>query len=179
MGELGSLADSIPRVRLLHPIVVTTAGKLVAGQESGVVRDRGRHAKTTGAVELESIDLSWKESAEAQVLSALPQQTFDAICDGDKTIRQVKGEKAKARMLAGKKPSGNLPEGDIGETRDKAASAVGMGARTYGKAKAVVEAAEESPQRSIGRGVLTIMIGEPEGRCISTDRSNEADCFLA
>jgi hypothetical protein len=51
---------------------------------------------------------------------------------------------AHARMMADK-PSGNLPEGPPGQTRDKVAEAVGMSGKTYEKAKAVVEAAESEP----------------------------------
>jgi hypothetical protein len=41
--------------------------------------------------------------------------------------------------------SGNFPEGDKGQTRDKIGSVVGMSGRTYEKAKAVVDAAEKDP----------------------------------
>ena len=43
--------------------------------------------------------------------------------------------------------SGKLPEGSKGDTRDKVASVVGVSGRTYEKAKAVVEAAEQEPEK--------------------------------
>lgn len=54
-------------------------------------------------------------------------------------IERVERERAKERMLAGKAPSGESPEGH-GDTRDRVGAAVGMGGSTYEKAKEVVEA---------------------------------------
>jgi hypothetical protein len=61
-------------------------------------------------------------------------------------IEAVEKGKAKDRMLAGKRPSEESPEGtERGEAKEIAASAVGMDRTTLAKAEAIVEAAEEDP----------------------------------
>ena len=58
-------------------------------------------------------------------------------------LEVIERERARARMLAGKQPSGNVSVGFKGETRDKVASAIGIGSgRTYDKAAKVWEAAK-------------------------------------
>lgn len=84
----------------------------------------------------------------------------DAAAIG-KTLEQLEKPKARARQkrtqAKGKSKdgqpligSGNLPppteETETGRTRDKVAEAVGMSGRTFEKAKAVTEAAEENPE---------------------------------
>jgi hypothetical protein len=59
-----------------------------------------------------------------------------------KRIEALERPAAEAREKAGCRPSGNLPQGETGRVADKAAAAVGMGRRTYEKAKMVVEVAE-------------------------------------
>lgn len=44
---------------------------------------------------------------------------------------------AARREKAGKRPCGNLPQGETGKTRDKVAAALGTSGKTYEKAKAV------------------------------------------
>jgi hypothetical protein len=53
---------------------------------------------------------------------------------------------AAKRQRVGKRPSGNLPEGPAGDTRDQLAQHVGMSARTLDKATAVVNAARQDPE---------------------------------
>ena len=66
-------------------------------------------------------------------------------------LQAIERERARERMLAGKQPSGNVSVGFKGETRDRVASAIGIGSgRTYDKAAKVWEADEgatESHQR--------------------------------
>lgn len=61
------------------------------------------------------------------------------------TLAQIETERARHRMLAGSAaPSGNISGGSAGETRDKVATAVGLGTgRTYEKAAKVWRAAQQ------------------------------------
>jgi len=49
---------------------------------------------------LSELGLSKRESAEAQMLASLPDETFEAVENGDKSIAQVRREKRKAEALA-------------------------------------------------------------------------------
>jgi hypothetical protein len=73
----------------------------------------------------------------------------EAVAIGE-ALEQWEHAKAKQRQEAGTnqhtEPSGKLPEASKGQTRDKAAEAVGMSGRTYEKAEAVVEAAAKEPE---------------------------------
>src|SRR5262249_39520880 len=64
--------------------------------------------------------------------------------------RSIEGrlrDEAKGRQgRPGQERSGKLPEHDKGDTRDKVGEPVGMSGKTYQKARAVVEAAEEDPE---------------------------------
>jgi N6-adenosine-specific RNA methylase IME4 len=61
-------------------------------------------------------------------------------------VLQIERELARQRQLAGRRPSGNFPEGS-GETRDRIAAPLGISGRTLEKARAVVRAAEAEPER--------------------------------
>src|SRR5262249_2149519 len=54
---------------------------------------------------------------------------------------------ALQRMKAGKRPSGNLPYGAPGQTRDRIGAFAGMSGRTVEKIMALCEAAKRSPER--------------------------------
>lgn len=151
MGDLAALADSIREVGLLHPIVVTAEGRLIAG------------ARRLAALKR----LGWDEvpvtvaRSLTTTKSVLRAEQDENTCRKDFTPeeavhlgRQIEGvvrPLAEAAERAGrpKKPAqvaqpSERPE-PVGRVADVAAAGVGMGTRTYEKAKKVVEAAEADP----------------------------------
>ena len=63
-----------------------------------------------------------------------------------KAIEPYEKQKAIERELAGKKPSGKIPQG---KTRDIVAKQVGIGERTLKKAEEIVDAADQDPKYQI------------------------------
>jgi N6-adenosine-specific RNA methylase IME4 len=153
VGDVLSLAASIDRLGLLHPIVVDGNGRLVAG------------ARRLAAVRL----LGWRD---------VPVRIVRTLTDGANALRAERDEnnerkpftpsetvsiaralepleraEAKKRLTHGGRPkrgqkrSGQLPDHSTGSTRDKLASVVGVSGRTLDKARAVVEAAEREPKK--------------------------------
>ena len=140
MGDLASLAESIETHGLLHPIIVDERGALVCGER------RLRAFQSIGLTLIPARVLDLSDALQAESDENKCRKEFaptEAVAIGA-AIEEREREKAKVRMIAGVRPSGNLPEGN-GQSRDKAAAAVGMSGRTYEKAKAVVMAAQANP----------------------------------
>lgn len=148
MGDIHSLAESISSsTGLLHFPVVNTKMELISG------------ARRIAAVKL----LGWKE-IRVHVVSTLndaeaalqaerdenscrePLKPSEVVALGQKLEKFLK-PLAEKRMKSGvsEEPSGNLPEGQNGETREVISQITNMGARTYDKAKEVVTAAKSDP----------------------------------
>lgn len=150
LGDIDALADSITDVGLLHPPVVTPDLHLIAGarriaamQSLGLVE-----TPVTVAHNLtEALDLIRAERDENTCREPLLPSEEVALAE---RIWPAEAEAAAQREQAGKavsdEPSGNFPEGTRGDTRDRVAAAIGgPSGRTLEKAKAVVEAAKQSP----------------------------------
>jgi ParB family chromosome partitioning protein len=156
LGDLVPLIKSIRDLGLLHPLVVTPDMQLVAGRRRlEAVRELG--CATVPVHVVERID---------DALAALRAESEENTCRKDfspseavaigKALEELKRAEAKKRQGQagpqdgqGKKASGsgNLPEAVKGDTRDNVAEAVNMSGRTYEKAKDVVEAAEQEPEK--------------------------------
>jgi ParB family chromosome partitioning protein len=161
LGDLTSLANSIQAVGLLHPIVITPDRQLIVGQR------RLEAVKQLGWTEIPArvVDLlNIVRGEHDENVERKPFTPSEAVAIG-LALEEQERPKAARRQAAGrarrqngkKQPaapgSGHLPEPepvveDKGQTRDKVAAAVGMSARTYEKAKAVVAAAEADPGRN-------------------------------
>jgi len=63
-----------------------------------------------------------------------------------RAVRAIEAEMAKKRMVEGGR-GGKFPHPEQGKTRHKAARGVGFSGRTLEKAEAIVEAAEQDPER--------------------------------
>jgi 16S rRNA G966 N2-methylase RsmD len=138
VGDLASLILSIESVGLLHPIVVTGKGELIAGRRR-LEACRRLGWQEIPAVTVNGVDARAAERDENVVRLAL--RPSDAVAVADHFRPQVERE-AKARMFAGK-PCGKFPEGRV---RDRLGELAGLSARTLEKATAVVRAAEKTPK---------------------------------
>lgn len=144
LGDVAGLARSIAEVGLLHPVVVTGNGTLVAGERRlaacrllGWDNIPARTADSL-ATALDLLKAERDENTERKDFAAT-----EAVAVGVR-LEELERPKAEERERAGV-PCGNLPQGEVGKTRDKVGAAVGMSGRTYEKAKAVVQAAAEDP----------------------------------
>lgn len=158
------LIESIGRVGLLHPLVFGPENQLVAGaRRLAAVKQLGW--QTVPVVVAKTLDDAVKlleaERDENTCRLALAPSMFVEI---GRTIVNLKGPEAKERQKEGGKAGGKLagkgrPKDDRvtesygkanrhdQETAAKAAKAVGVSARTYEKAEAVVAAAEKEPAK--------------------------------
>ena len=143
LGDLKTLAQSIADVGLLHPIVVTPDGRLIAGQ---------RRLEACRLLELEDVpvtivDLYQAARGEAHENFIRKDLLPSEIVALKRAIEPL--ERREARQRQGSRADLGSPtsatEGQ-GEARDKIARYLGVGRTTIERAEAVVEAAEEDPE---------------------------------
>ena len=159
MGDLDALAVSIREHGLLHPVVITADGTLVAGERRlrACTLLGWKHVPVTV---VDVPDLLRAERDENEVRKAFTPTEAVAI---GRVIEEQFREANKERMRAAGKLSAALREAkrrgtetqglenfqtleaSRAITRDDTAAAVGMCGHTYYAAKKVVEAAEADP----------------------------------
>lgn len=147
MGDLAGLAESIKAHGLLHPVVVTAEGLLIAGHR------RLEAVKLLGweSVPVTVLEVADLLSAERDENAARKDFTpTEAVAIG-RLIEERERPAAQKRKLEGSARGGSragpVEKTEPGCVREIAARAVGMGASKYDKAKAVVAAAEADPDR--------------------------------
>jgi len=138
LGNLEALAQSIADVGLLHPVVVTPDGMLIAGQRRlAAVSILGWADVPVTVVDLEDIVLGER----AENMARLDFTPTEAVAIGrtlEERVRTPVGRPAEDIM----ETFNNI---ERGTTRDKIGAVVGMFGKTYDKASRVVEAAERDP----------------------------------
>ena len=145
LGDIASLAKSIEEIGLLHPIVVTPEGKLIAG---------GRRLKACKALGWDTVpvhrvylqDITKGEYHENTARKDFLPSEAVAI---QKALLPIESQAARERQgtRTDLQPPAKLAGGWRGQTRDKVASYIGIGRTTLGKATKVVEAAEREPEK--------------------------------
>ena len=147
MGDLDGLAASIAAIGLLHPVVVRTDGRLIAGGR------RIEAFKPLGRAEIPAIVIDIESIARGEHDENLCRKDFTPS-EAVAIAREIEDEeKAAAKKRQGTRTDlhpGKLPKGSEGRAGDKIAKATGKERRTLEKAKAVVEAAEADPERFDG-----------------------------
>jgi ParB/RepB/Spo0J family partition protein len=138
-GDIAGLARSIAEIGLLHPVVITPDGTLIAGDR------RLRAAQWLGWTEIpvRIVDLDSIVSGEHAENAERKDFTLSESVAIKRALEPLEKARAKERMLAGK-PSGKFPKG---RALDNVAKVVGKDRRTIEKAEAVVDAAEAEPER--------------------------------
>jgi N6-adenosine-specific RNA methylase IME4 len=143
VGDVSSLAESIARDGLLHPVVVAPDGRLIAGERRIRAHERlGRTAVPVRIVDL--ADIVRGELAEnVERVPFLPSEI--------EAIRRTLGPEAKATAQA------NLKHGGRGKkvakvsqpfrSAEKVGGFAGVSSRQVEKIAAVVEAAEAQPEK--------------------------------
>lgn len=161
-GDLDELRASIRTLGMLHPIPITPENKLIVGQR------RLMAAQAEGWAEVPVVVIDTLDTANLLLQAERDENTcrkpftpIELVHVGRRLEEIVTPLKAANKATTQAKPgegkvgthevipagAGNLPAPEkTGDSRDKVAAAVGVSGRTYDKAKAVVEAAEESPE---------------------------------
>jgi ParB family chromosome partitioning protein len=144
MGDIAALAASVAEVGLLHPVVITPDGELIAGGR------RLRAAESLGWTEIPVtvIDLDSVVRGEFAENTIRKDFTLSEAVAIKRALEPL--EKAAAKERQGTrtdKHPGKLPTSSKGRAADKAAKATGMARRTLEKAEAIVDAAEAEPAK--------------------------------
>jgi N6-adenosine-specific RNA methylase IME4 len=144
LGDLRSLADSIGEVGLLHPVVITPEGRLIAGQR------RLEACRLLGwdEVPVTVVDLYQAARGEAHENFVRKDLLPSEIVALKRAIEPL--ERRAARERQGSRTDLCLPATVAecqGAARDKIARYLGVGKTTIDRAEAVVEAAEEEPEQ--------------------------------
>ena len=149
LGDIEGLAKSIDEVGLLHPVVITADGRLIAGQR------RLEACKSLGwsKVPVTIVDLRDIIRGEADENSVRKDLTpSEAVAIAMVFESEVRKEASQQQTVqAGEKSEpptgGKLPPAAAEKTRDKLARLVGMSGRTLEKATQVVNAARQDPKK--------------------------------
>lgn len=137
LGDLRALADSIAEVGLLHPVVVTPDGRLIAGQRR---LEACRHLGWDD-VPVTVVDLLQAARGEAHENLARKDLLPSEIVAVKRAIEPL--ERKEARDRQGHRTDD--PEAG-GDARDRVARYLGVGRTTIERAEAVIDAAEEEPE---------------------------------
>lgn len=156
LGDLSDLAASISIHGLMHPVVVTEDGRLIAGQR------RLEACRSLGWTEI-PVKFITDVSSAAQLLE---MERDENTCRKEMTpserialgraLEALERPKAKARMDEGRERAHASRRGEVGsvppnepnrrksyDVREEVAPAVGMSTATYSRAKQLVTAAEQ------------------------------------
>jgi len=138
LGYIADLAVSIAEIGLLHPIVVTPDGELIAGAR------RLEAAKLLGwtNVPVHVVDIDSIVRGELAENACRKNFTPSELVAIARTVEQRERELARERMTLGK-----ISTGSTGKARDKVAAPLGVSGRTLEKARDVVEAAQREPDK--------------------------------
>jgi ParB family chromosome partitioning protein len=145
LGDIASLAKSIADIGLLHPVVVTPDGTLIAGaRRVAACKLLGWQEIPATVVDLQ--DIVRGEHDENALRKDFTPSEAVAIA---RALEPIEREAAKERQATLNNHSGaseNFTEASKGNALDKVAQTVGMSRPTFTKASEVVEAAEQEPE---------------------------------
>ncbi len=147
LGDLRALANSIEEVGLLHPVVVTPNGRLIAGQR----RLEACRLLEWVDIPVTVVDLIQAARGEAHENFLRKDLLPSEIVALKRAIEPL--ERREARHCQGSRVDlgptatrGEFAEPDQGDARDKIPRYLGVGRTTIERAEAVVDAAEEEPE---------------------------------
>lgn len=144
MGDIGSLARSIETVGLLHPIVIHSDGRLIAGtRRLAACRALGWSVVPVRKIELDKIVRGeFAENAERK--DFLPSE-IDAI---RRALEPIEQAAARERMKAGGGPPGRVGKVSTpAKSRDRIGAFAGVSGRTVEKIAKIADAARKEPHK--------------------------------
>ena len=142
LGDLRALADSISDVGLLHPIVVTPEGRLIAGQR------RLEACQLLGWTEVPVTVVDLYQVARGEAHENLVRKDLlpSEIVALKRAIEPLERREARQRQGARADLCPSSTVESYGDSRDKIARYLGVGRTTIERAEAVVDAAEDEPE---------------------------------
>ena len=147
LGDLRALAQSIEEVGLLHPVVVTPEGRLIAGQR------RLAACRLLGWTEVPATVVDLYQAARGEAHENLVRKDLlpSEIVALKRAIEPFERREARERqgsraVLCHPAIVAEGQRASPGDARDKIARYLGVGRTTIERAEAVVEAAEEEPE---------------------------------
>lgn len=149
VGNLKTLIESIERIGLLHPVVITPDKKLIAGFRRMVACKKLGWKK----IPVRVVDLEQVIEGQFSENACRKGYTLSEVAAIAKKLRPIAEKQAHERRVSGLKqgngrPVGKtLPNGQKGKARDIVARYVGISGMTLEKIEAVVEAAKEDPEK--------------------------------
>ena len=150
MGDLKPLEDSIQELGLLHPVVLNSNYRLIAGvRRLEACKRLGWTEIPAHIVNLEGLELRGEYDENTVRLNFLPSEAVAL----KRALEPIERKRAEQRRLEGVKTGGrghkklgdNLTPSFSGKTRDKLANCVGLSASSLRKAEAIVIAGEQEP----------------------------------
>lgn len=141
-GDITTLAKSIDEIGLLHPVVVTPEGVLIAGAR------RLRACQMLGWTEIPATVVSLESIVRGEHDENALRKDFtpsEAVAIAE-ALEPMEREAAKERQRSHTE-SGYEKFTDPAPALDKVASVVGMSRPTLTKAREVIRAAEQDPER--------------------------------
>lgn len=147
LGDIAALAASIKEVGLLHPIVVTPNGRLIAGER------RCAACKLLGWTKIPVTVIDLDEIVRGEFAENVMRQGFlpSEMVAIMRDLEPIEREAARKRQLSTLKRGDEKPVVETfpngGKTRDKVARYAGVSGRTLEKMSAVVVAAEREPEK--------------------------------
>lgn len=152
LGDLSDLVESIEADGLLHPIVLTEQGRLIAGQR------RLEACRKLGWSEIPATFVTSATDAAALLRMERDENTCRKDMAPSERVSLGRAleelERPKARARQGTRTDLQLPDrantksDGVGLVREVVGDAIGMGGSTYMKAKALVTAAEDGDEQA-------------------------------
>jgi len=174
LGDITSLAASIAEIGLLHPIVVTPDGTLIAGaRRIAACVSLGWTDIAVTVVDIPAI-VRGEAAENTERLNLTPTEAWELAQE----LEPLLAAEAKERMVQAHASCGNLPQLDQGKTRDQVAEAIGMSGRTYEKLKMVMEAAVAEPEKYAGVAEHMAQTGSVDG-AVKEKRKRDVDAERA
>jgi len=141
-GNIQELADSIKKVGLLHPIVVSEKGELIAGLR----RIEACKKLDWTEIPVTVVNLQKIEDGEIDENSVRKDFTPSEIGAIYEALRPKEEAEAKERMLSGK-PCGTVPQGKKGKTRDNIGKVAGKSGKYVEQCASIARVAKENPEK--------------------------------
>jgi len=140
LGDIEGLATSIKERGQLQPIGLDPSFRLIWGER------RVRALEMLGHKTVTAIVGPFENLLEIEIAENTQRKAFTPIevVEIGRHLEAKERERAKQRQGGS---SGTVPELEKGQTRDKIGAALGVSGKFYETAKAVVEAAEDDPDR--------------------------------
>jgi hypothetical protein len=141
LGDIDELAASIAELGLLHPIVIRSDGRLIAGERRLAACKRLGWKKVPVTV-IDLAEIVRGEFAENAFRKGFLPSEIDAIRRALEPIEKAAAKERQKATRFGNGGGGKFPPPARGKTRDKVGAFAGISGRTLDKIAAVVDAAK-------------------------------------